>query len=176
MLIRGKWLYELRHWCFSWNFPKISRTIVSKSNCMFIQWVLLKKRMGYLKSALSLAIHNVSKLKTFLLLPRCSIWSSDTKNIQNCIIVIFHLCLTKLSFEPTGYNVGSHILFHNRCKTITAFIPCFQERYRDVCVCVWEKKVSLMLKINSLQIMGSFSCHSKFELRKMKVVICIIAK
>ena len=149
MLIRGKWLYELRHWCFSWNFPKISRTIVSKSNCMFIQRVLLKKRMGYLKSALSLAIHNVSKLKTFLLLPRCSIWSSDTKNIQNCIIVIFHLCLTTPSFELTGYNVGSHLLFHNWRKTIAVFIPCFQERYRDVCVCVWERKISYMLKINS---------------------------
>ena len=176
MLIRGKWLHELRHWCFSWNFLKISRTIVSKSNCMFIQWGLPKKWMGYLLSALSLAIHNASKLKTFLLLLRCSIWSSNTKSIQNCIIVTFHLRLTKLSFEPTGYNVGSHILFHNWCKTITTFIPCFREKYRDVCVCVWEKKVSLMLKINSSQIMGSFSCHSKFKLRKMTVVICIIAK
>ena len=102
-----------------------------------------------IKSALSLVIHNVCKFKTFLFLLRCSIWSSDTKNIQNCIIVIFHLCLTKPSLEPTGYNVGSHLLFHNWCKTIAVFIPCFRERYRDVCVCVWERKISYMLKINS---------------------------
>ena len=81
-----------------------------------------------IKSALSLVIHNVCKFKTFLLLLRCSIWSSDTKNIQNCIIVISHLCLTKPSFEPTGYNVASHLLFHNWCKTIAVFIPYFQEK------------------------------------------------
>ena len=63
-----------------------------------------------LKSALSSAIHKISKFKTFLLLLRCPIWSFDTKNIQNCIIVIFHLMhLTK----PSGYNVSSHLPFHN---------------------------------------------------------------
>ena len=67
----------------------------------------------FMRSALSLAIHDICKYKTFLLLSRCSIWSSDTKNIQNCIIVIFHLHLTKPYFEPMGYNVGSHLLFHN---------------------------------------------------------------
>ena len=94
-----------------------------------------------LKSALSLVIHKIFKFKTILLLLRCSIWSSDTKNIPNCIIVIFHLCLTKPSFERTGYNVGSHLLFHNWCKTITVFIPCFQERHKNVfeCMCVSEK-------------------------------------
>ena len=89
-----------------------------------------------IKSALSLVIHNVCKFKTFLLLLRCSIWSSDSKNIQNCIVVIFHLCLTKPYFKPTGYNVGLHLLFHNWCKTITVFISCFLERYKDVCMCM----------------------------------------
>ena len=95
----------------------------------------------FMRSALSLAIHDICKYKTFLLLSRCSIWSSDTKNIQNCIIVIFHLHLTKPYFEPMGYNVGSHLLFHNWYKTITVFISCFQERYKDVwvCMCVTEK-------------------------------------
>ena len=32
--------YKLCHWCFSWNFPKIFRTAMSKSNCIFMQCVL----------------------------------------------------------------------------------------------------------------------------------------
>ena len=92
-----------------------------------------------IKSALSSVLHNVRKFKTFLFLLRCSIWSSDTKNIQNCIIVIFHLCLTKPSLEPTGYNVGSHLLFHNWCKTIAVFIPFPRKVQRCMCMCVREK-------------------------------------
>ena len=102
-----------------------------------------------LKSALSLVIHKISKFKTFLLLLRCPIWSFDTKNIQNCIIVIFHLMhLTK----PSGYNVSSHLPFHNWCKTITVFISCFQESYKDVCVCmcVWERQTGFTYAGNNL--------------------------
>ena len=102
-----------------------------------------------LKSALSLVIHKISKFKTFLLLLRCPIWSFDTKNIQNCIFVISHLMhLTK----PLDYNVGSHLPFHNWCKTITVFISCFQESYKDVCVCmcVWERQPGFTYAGNKL--------------------------
>ena len=113
--------HELCHGCFSLNFLKSFRTAMSKSNHIFMKWVLSKKRMGYsdlISSAVILVIHNICKFKTFYLLLRCLIWSSNTKNIQNCIIVIFHLCLANPSFKPVDYNVGWHLLFHNWCKTI----------------------------------------------------------
>ena len=39
--------YELCHRCFSWNFLKMFTAAMSNSNSIFMQWVLLKKRMGY---------------------------------------------------------------------------------------------------------------------------------
>ena len=139
MLIRGNtvWAPPLM---FFLEFPETFQNSYVKEQFYVHAVGTLEETDGLLKdlmrSALSLVINDICKYKTFLLLSRCSIWSSDTKNIQNCIIVIFHLCLTKPYFEPTGYNVGSHLLFHNWYKTITVFISCFQERYKDVCVCM----------------------------------------
>ena len=42
--------YELSYGCFSQNFPNIFRTAMLKRNCIFMKWVLWKKRMGYLKT------------------------------------------------------------------------------------------------------------------------------
>ena len=60
------------------------------------------------------------------------------KTIQNCIIVIFHLkCLTNSFFEPAGYNVGWHLLFHNWCRTIKwPFLFPVAKNATKMCVCV----------------------------------------
>ena len=66
-LLEEMW-YELCNWCFSWNFPKIFRTAMSKSNHIFMQRVLLKKQwitQDLIRSTISLVIHNTCKFKTF---------------------------------------------------------------------------------------------------------------
>ena len=99
-------------------------------------WVL----KDLIRSALSLVIHKICKFKTFLLLLRCSVWSSDTKNIQNCITVIFHLmCLTNHLSSQRVITLVHIFFFITDVKLQRCVCVC-------VCVCV---VVSLMLKINS---------------------------
>ena len=103
----------------------------------------LKEMDGSLKdiktSALSLVIYNICRFKPFQLLVRCSIWSSDIKIIQNCIIIIFHLmCLSNPSSELAVCNVASDLLFHNWCKTIKwPFL--FTIPKNTTKMCVWER-------------------------------------
>ena len=123
---------------FFLGFPKNFQSSCVKEQLYVHAVDTLEETDGLLKDllwiALSLVIHKIFKFKTFLLLLRCSTWSSDTKNIPNCIIVIFHLCLTKPSFEPTGYDVGSHFLFHNWCKTINCFYSLLPRKIQK---CIW---------------------------------------
>ena len=129
---------------FFLGFPKNFQCSCVKEQLYVYAVDTLEETDGLLKdllrSALSLVIHKIFKFKTILLLLRCSIWSSDTKNIPNCIIVIFHLCLTKPSFERTSYNVGSHLLFHNWCKTITVFILFPRKTQKCIWVYVCERE------------------------------------
>ena len=55
------------------------------------------------------------------------------KNIQNCIIVIFHqMCLTNPSFQPASYSIGWKHLFHNWYKHLYSLFPRMLQRCMHV--------------------------------------------
>ena len=152
---------------------------MSKSCHIFVHWVLSKKRMSHSKTklwnALSLVIHNICKFKNFqhLLEFRFGLLIQK-KNIQNYIIIVFHLMyLTNSSLHPEGFNIGSQLLFYDRCKNIKwPFL--FPVSSNATKICIW--RFYLCWKWFPLQITDSFSFHSKLELRKIEAAMCIIAK
>ena len=145
-LIRGNMVWVLSQVFFLEFFENFQNSYV-KGQSYFHAVGTIEETDGLLKdlkrSALSVVIHKSANLKL-----SSSPWGVRFevfwywKNIQNCIIVIFHLmCLTKSSFQLAGYKVGWHLLFHNWSKTIKwpFLFPFAKNATKIVCVCTRKK-------------------------------------
>ena len=101
--------------------------------------------------------------------------------LSYCCLAWVQNCETSFpSFQPVGYNIGWCLLFHIWCKTIKwSFLFPVSKNATKMCVC---KRFHLCWKWTPLQIIDSFSCHSKFEFAKWKfsyalvVYLCLVSK
>ena len=124
-------------WVFSLEFPqKFQNSFVQEQS---YEVSTLKEMDELLKDLIRSALRAFKGIcKFFQLLLKVQFGPLILKNILDCIIIIFHLCLTNPSFQPAGYNVGWCLLFHIWCKTIKwpFLFPVSKNAKMCVCVCL----------------------------------------